>query len=846
MPIRQDPHSAAVRPFYRNRRQTTVNPVVTSPALLQNLSIPDLWQQQAVRALREGHDVVVHAPTGAGKTFIFELLYPSLKGQAVFSVPTRALANDKLAEWRKRGWEVGIATGDIAEGLDRKVVVATLETQRNRLLSAKGPRLLVIDEYQLIADPVRGVHYELSIALAPSGTQLLLLSGSVANPQEVVKWLQRIGRKALLVAHHERPVPLVEVDLPGVPDRSPAGLRNWWPRMIRNALAEDMGPILLFAPRRRAAEQLAAELAAALPPCAPLALSEPQVQLAGRQLAKMLRARVAFHHSGLSFAQRAQLVEPLAKEGQLRVVVATMGLAAGINFSMRSVAVSGTAYSVGGVERKVSSAELLQMFGRAGRRGLDDTGYALVSNQPPRLLDAHPLPLRRSAQLDWPTLIAVMHHAALRGEAPYEAAVRLNSRLFATDPVPIGCEHSLHAGPSPCGLWVDAERARHLRRGTLEMWGSSRVWEKRPAAPERGLLSEMYVQAASPKPQVTKQENNTAQETDSPRQQASAAQVISTGSDATPQTWVPAMSQAAFMQRFGSGPLCRLPGPLKRYGREIHLGVRRGDGTLALSPRLRRLLALPAVAAEELSEKVLARLPEATGGGVPVALLPRGDQLFAQLDYGSLREEAWRDANARLLLDPPTRKVLPPACSICPQREWCETTPISQSAAYAWRELGLTHPDGTPTRRGVVFSFFQHGEGLAIAAALEDPRYALEDLVFDLADLRGGPRFADEDGQASGRLGMVCQRVFRNADYPGYLEFGIPSTYGAGASEVIRGIIRFGRGKQEFLSDTLRLGDIERALLEWQSLLRHCAHAPEYPWDRWEAFRAEARTTLKY
>ena len=74
-----------------------------------NLVVPDLWQQEAVRALQTGNDLVVHAPTGAGKTYIFELLYPSLKGQAVFTVPTRALANDKLAEWRARGWDVGVA-----------------------------------------------------------------------------------------------------------------------------------------------------------------------------------------------------------------------------------------------------------------------------------------------------------------------------------------------------------------------------------------------------------------------------------------------------------------------------------------------------------------------------------------------------------------------------------------------------------------------------------------------------------------------------------------------------------------------------------------------------------------
>src|SRR6185503_19536490 len=183
-----------------------------------NLVVPDLWQQEAVRALQAGRDVVVQAPTGSGKTYIFELLYPSLKGQAVFTVPTRALANDKLAEWRARGWDVGIATGDLALNLEAKVVVATLETQRSRFLRRDGPALLVVDEYQMIADPVRGVHYELALALAPRETQLLLLSGSVKNPADVVAWFQRIGRDPVLIAHNERPVPLEEIDLGMLPE----------------------------------------------------------------------------------------------------------------------------------------------------------------------------------------------------------------------------------------------------------------------------------------------------------------------------------------------------------------------------------------------------------------------------------------------------------------------------------------------------------------------------------------------------------------------------------------------------------------------------------------------------
>src|SRR5881227_3023224 len=68
------------------------------PGLHVGLVIPDLWQQEAIRALQQRKDVVVQAPTGSGKTYIFELFYPNLKEQAVFTVPTRALPNNHQSE----------------------------------------------------------------------------------------------------------------------------------------------------------------------------------------------------------------------------------------------------------------------------------------------------------------------------------------------------------------------------------------------------------------------------------------------------------------------------------------------------------------------------------------------------------------------------------------------------------------------------------------------------------------------------------------------------------------------------------------------------------------------------
>src|SRR5215217_8160136 len=243
------------------------------------LVIPDLWQQEAVRALQQGKDVVVQAPTGSGKTYIFELLYPKLKTQAVFTVPTRALANDKLAEWRARGWDVGIATGDLSDNLNAPVIVATLETQKNRLIQGDGPTLLVVDEYQMLGDPDRGLNYELALALAPRHTQLLLLSGSVANPQDLVKWMSRLGREGVLIRYDHRPVPFEEVHGNQISVHVPNNIKGYWPRLAAKALADDLGPVLIFAPQRRAAESMAAELARYLPTPNPLQLSLEQKQI---------------------------------------------------------------------------------------------------------------------------------------------------------------------------------------------------------------------------------------------------------------------------------------------------------------------------------------------------------------------------------------------------------------------------------------------------------------------------------------------------------------------------------------------------------------------------------------
>lgn len=802
------------------------------------VAVPDLWQQQAVAALRDHRDVVVHAPTGAGKTLIFELWskYGKNRGKAIYTVPTRALANDKLAEWRARGWDVGIATGDLAENLDAPIVVATLETQKHRLIRGDGPACLVVDEYQMLGDADRGLNYELALAMAPPHTQLLLLSGSVANPQDIVKWLTRLGRNPVLVRHDTRPVPLEEVWPAQLSIHLPSEIRGYWPRFVAKALAEDLGPILIFAPRRQAAEALAAELARQLPLPAPLALSAQQKQLVGEDIARLLKCRVACHHSGLSYGARAGVIEPLAKAGQLRVVVATMGLAAGINFSLRSVALAGESYRRDELEHPLRPDEILQMYGRAGRRGIDDTGYVLVSANEIRLRDGHPAQLTRSGLVDWATLLGVMQTAADQGRSPFADAVRVQQRLFTSRPVVLGVEEALRHPQAPCGLATDAERARHVRRRVREMLNSAGQWQPGGPVLDRPLREVWVVEPINDHPNVPTPPSMSDNATSAP----------------TPVRVVPALSHPPALERFGHGALAPIPGDTVAppvYGRAVILADAAPGGAWLLKKWVRRWLrwtgrpVSPDAWASAAKPTLEARFAAQRTPVVRWIMEP--GRLLAFLSLGELTTRVAVDTHGRGLWRPHERDVAPADCGACALQPVCRELPKASGAAALWRKLQLIDAAGVPTRRGRVVSFFSQGDGLALAAALEDEAYPLEELAFDVANLAAGFRFAGETGRWSGRLAQACQRQYGLLTIPGYLENGLPPKYGGEAEQIVAAVHKDPASRHQWVSDLAGPGDIDRLIIEWRSTLRQIAHAPPLDWPRWNALRALAATMLR-
>ena len=783
--------------------------------LLQKLTLPDLWQQQAVHALREGKDVIVDAPTGAGKTRIFELLVeaPSWRKQhrqAVFTVPTRALANDKWAEWQDKGWDVGIATGDLAINTKAPVVVATLETQRERFLDGEGPSVLVVDEYQMISDATRGLHYELIMTLAPSDTQLLLLSGSVGNPDRIAEWLVRQRRDVELITAQDRPVPLDDVHVLGLPHQAPKFIKGFWPRLAVEVLLADMAPLLIFVPHRKGAENVARQIADALPLHDALALTSKQNQLADREMQKLLAKRVCYHHSGLRYELRAGLLEPLARHGQLRIIVATMGLAAGINFSVRSVFVAETTYNDGPYLHQLQPDELLQMFGRAGRRGKDTIGYVIHGDKNPRLIDARARDLKRANEIDWPTLLRIMHLSAKKGESPFAAAVGFCRRLFSTQPILLGTE-SAEASDD----FSTNQQQFGLGPTRREIMNSNGKWEPY----DKHRLGKAQLGS------VLIQRN---------------------------KRWVLACRDFAFIaNQTRLGRAKRLEDRDGVYlAKEVVIATRRDQEnpwrlTKTLSKQLPRRFPKQFMSEETILPSLIESLVPLLQGGEVSRTFQHRDQLLAEVDFRKIMLEAYKDQRGHWLADPPDRIAdLQQETGIVSESSPATIEPPIDSPVHAWRSLGLINANGTPTRRGVIFSFFYHGEGLAIAAALEDENYPIEELCYHLANLRSGHRFDSLEGHGGERLTIICRQTYGPVSHPGYLRLGLPTQYGEGAAEAVRAFLE-GHRSPPNREDEFGRGDVERAIHEWLSLLRQITRAPSYDWVRWKNLQDGAAAMLE-
>lgn len=412
----------------------------------------DDFQKDACKYIDEGKSVVVCAPTGAGKTVIAQhAIHRALEnGTRIFyTTPLKALSNQKYSDFsEKYGHEkVGLLTGDTSINREAQIVVMTTEVFRNMLYGTnfgavadnmKDVRYVVLDEVHYMNDEQRGTVWEESIIYCPTNVQIIALSATVANADELTAWINTVHSKTELVNTDFRPVPLkffyFDSSQPDklLPLLTPSGQLNkkikpekkFWGHnrkkqksyvkdIVRNLQEQDMLPAIYFTfSRKKCDEQMEK--------CAGLDLVTKGERAQIRQIIddyiaenphlynnkhiEYLLCGVASHHAGLLPAWKS-LVEKLFQKGLIKVVFATETLAAGINMPARSTVISSTSKRTDSGHRMLTASEFLQMSGRAGRRGMDEVGYVTVVGtqfQSPEevaelvLSDANPLESRFS------------------------------------------------------------------------------------------------------------------------------------------------------------------------------------------------------------------------------------------------------------------------------------------------------------------------------------------------------------------------------------------------------------------------------------------------------------------
>lgn len=397
---------------------------------------PDGLNDLQIRAVNEyrvldRESVLVVAPTSSGKTFVGEMaaIRAISEGRkVVFLLPYRALVNEKYEDFDaiyadRLGLRVIRCSGDYldqtGEFLKGRFDIAILTFEMFLALAVGHPPILhrlglvVLDEAQFIADSNRGISVELLLTYLRAARQwgiqpqLVLLSATIGNLNHFHEWLDM---KALI--SDSRPVPLQL----GVLDRSgtyeylsvegkhltkqllPSNLilqRRKSPSsqdvivpLVRSLLADQNAKekVLIFRNRRGSTEGCANYLAKelGLPPATSVISSLPTYDLSGASdgLRRALGGGTAFHNTNLTRDERV-LVEHAFRDpdSQVKVLAATTTVAAGVNTPASTVIIVEHDYPW---ERTtLSTAEVKNMAGRAGRLGFRETGTAIIFAESP-------------------------------------------------------------------------------------------------------------------------------------------------------------------------------------------------------------------------------------------------------------------------------------------------------------------------------------------------------------------------------------------------------------------------------------------------------------------------------
>jgi len=357
-----------------------------------------------------------------------------------YTTPIKALSNQKYGDLVARHGpaDVGLLTGDNAINAEAPVVVMTTEVLRNMLYARsdllRGLAYVVMDEVHYLSDRYRGAVWEEVIIHLPESVRIVSLSATVSNAEEFADWLVTVRGETRIIVEETRPVPLYQhmmagprlydlfvegpdgeltvnpslvrfareqVQVSRTFDRRPArgGHRRPGVRVpsraevIERLDAEGLLPAITFIFSRAGCE-------AGVQQClrSGLRLNSPEERIRVREYVELrcadiphedlgilgyhewldgLERGLAAHHAGM-IPTFKECVEELFVRGLVKAVFATETLALGINMPARSVVLEKLSKWNGETHADITPGEFTQLTGRAGRRGIDVEGHAVV------------------------------------------------------------------------------------------------------------------------------------------------------------------------------------------------------------------------------------------------------------------------------------------------------------------------------------------------------------------------------------------------------------------------------------------------------------------------------------
>jgi ATP-dependent RNA helicase HelY len=424
---------------YAAAKKRGAHPIMT--AFVQTFDFEfDPFQISACHAVEEGKGVLVAAPTGAGKTVVgeFAAYYALQAGKKCFyTTPIKALSNQKYSEFAEKFGEdrVGLLTGDTSINSEADILVMTTEVLRNMLYAGSSTLTnlgaVVMDEVHYLADKFRGAVWEEVLIHLMESVQVISLSATVSNAEEFGEWLGEIRGETEVIVSEIRPIPLFQhvlignrlLDLFEQPGRvNPEILQREREAIRRSSMGrnrrsrfdepsdrlsrsdiieklqrENLLPAITFIFSRIGCD-------AAVKQClqAGLRLTSPQEReeiratalaytqniaeedlevLGFTQWLTALERGIAAHHAGLLPSFKGA-VEDLFQRGLVKAVFATETLALGINMPARTVVLERLVKFNGEAHVPITPGEYTQLTGRAGRRGIDIEGNAVIQWSP--------------------------------------------------------------------------------------------------------------------------------------------------------------------------------------------------------------------------------------------------------------------------------------------------------------------------------------------------------------------------------------------------------------------------------------------------------------------------------